>query len=58
MSIILFHSLVTELVHQDKFGDQYMVFLLYNPEENKPVAIVTLKELVEPDPPSKNFAIF
>jgi hypothetical protein len=30
-----------------------MLFLLYNPEDNKPVAIVTFKELVEPDPPSK-----
>ena len=43
---------------QDKFGDQYMIFLLYNPEDNKPVAIITLKELVEPDPPSKSPGIF
>lgn len=35
---------------QDKFGDQYKLFLLLNPDDNKPVAIVTLKELVEPDP--------
>ncbi|MCO5555640.1 hypothetical protein L7F22_009185 [Adiantum nelumboides] len=35
---------------QDKFGDQYRLFILFNPEDKKPVAIVTLKELVEPDP--------
>ncbi|KAI5084621.1 hypothetical protein GOP47_0000791 [Adiantum capillus-veneris] len=35
---------------QGKFGDQYRLFLLSNPEDEKPVAIVTLKELVEPDP--------
>lgn len=35
---------------QDKYGDQYRLFLLFNPEDDKPVAVVTLKELVEPDP--------
>lgn len=35
---------------QNKYGDQYRLFLLLNPDDDKPVAIVTLKELVEPDP--------
>ncbi|KAH7297120.1 hypothetical protein KP509_26G054600 [Ceratopteris richardii] len=35
---------------QEKFGDQYRLFLLFNPEDDKPVAIVTLKELIESDP--------
>eukprot|EP00250_Pteridium_aquilinum_P013231 c21217_g1_i2 orf=418-1608(+) len=35
---------------QDKYGDQYRLFFLFNPDDDKPVAVVTLKELVEPEP--------
>lgn len=35
---------------QDKFGDQYKVFLLLNPEDDKPIAVVTPKQMLEPDP--------
>eukprot|EP00249_Psilotum_nudum_P016650 c25930_g1_i3 orf=723-1904(+) len=37
---------------QDRFGDQYKLFLLFSPEDNKPVAIVVPKESVQPEPSS------
>ncbi|KAL2642682.1 hypothetical protein R1flu_010269 [Riccia fluitans] len=35
---------------QDKFGDQYKLFLLTNPTDNRPVAVVVPKESLEPEP--------
>lgn len=35
---------------QDKFGDLYKLFLLLNPDDDKPVAVVTPSQLVEPEP--------
>lgn len=33
---------------QNKFGDEFKVFLLINPEDEKPVAVVVPKQTVEP----------
>ncbi|KAL3682049.1 hypothetical protein R1sor_000071 [Riccia sorocarpa] len=35
---------------QDKFGDQYKLFLLTNPADDRPVAVVVQKESLEPQP--------
>ncbi|KAH7678496.1 Peptidase M50 domain-containing protein [Dioscorea alata] len=34
---------------QDKFGDQYKLFLLINPEDDKPVAVVVPKQTLLPE---------
>ena len=33
---------------QNKFGDEYKLFLLVNPEDEKPVAVVVPRQTVEP----------
>ncbi|KAK1320374.1 hypothetical protein QJS10_CPA03g01425 [Acorus calamus] len=33
---------------QDRFGDQYKLFLLINPEDDKPVAVVVPKQTLQP----------
>ncbi|PKA50442.1 hypothetical protein AXF42_Ash021061 [Apostasia shenzhenica] len=37
---------------QDRFGDQYMLFLLTDPEDDKPVAVVVPKQTFQADPPA------
>ncbi|XP_028066141.1 probable zinc metalloprotease EGY2, chloroplastic [Camellia sinensis] len=34
---------------EDKFGDQYKLFLLINPEDDKPVAVVVPKKTLQPE---------
>ncbi|KAK9700025.1 hypothetical protein RND81_08G212000 [Saponaria officinalis] len=34
---------------QDKFGDQFKLFLLINPEDDKPVAVVVPKKILQPE---------
>ncbi|KAG8046117.1 hypothetical protein GUJ93_ZPchr0008g12505 [Zizania palustris] len=34
---------------QNKFGDQYKVFLLINPEDEKPIAVVVPKQTLQPE---------
>ncbi|KAF8396914.1 hypothetical protein HHK36_018549 [Tetracentron sinense] len=34
---------------QDKFGDQYKLFLLINPEDDKPVAVVVPRKTLQPE---------
>ncbi|KAL5799597.1 hypothetical protein ACOSQ4_032481 [Xanthoceras sorbifolium] len=34
---------------QNKFGDQYKLFLLVNPEDDKPVAVVVPRKTLQPD---------
>ncbi|KAL8171438.1 hypothetical protein V2J09_023242 [Rumex salicifolius] len=34
---------------KDKFGDQYKVFLLVNPEDDKPVAVVVPRKTLQPE---------
>ncbi|XP_010262813.1 PREDICTED: probable zinc metalloprotease EGY2, chloroplastic isoform X2 [Nelumbo nucifera] len=34
---------------QDKFGDQYKLFLLINPEDDKPVAVVVPRKSLQPE---------
>ncbi|XP_020525229.1 probable zinc metalloprotease EGY2, chloroplastic isoform X2 [Amborella trichopoda] len=34
---------------QDRFGDQYKLFILANPEDDKPVAVVVPKETLQPE---------
>ncbi|XP_072985397.1 probable zinc metalloprotease EGY2, chloroplastic isoform X2 [Typha latifolia] len=34
---------------QDRFGDQYKFFLLINPEDDKPVAVVVPRQTLQPD---------
>ncbi|GAB2299577.1 Probable zinc metalloprotease egy2, chloroplastic [Dionaea muscipula] len=34
---------------QDKFGDQYKLFLLINPEDDKPVAVVVPRKILQPE---------
>lgn len=34
---------------QDKFGDEYKVFLLVNPEDDKPVAVVVPRKTLQPE---------
>ncbi|XP_020086430.1 probable zinc metalloprotease EGY2, chloroplastic isoform X2 [Ananas comosus] len=34
---------------QERFGDQYKLFLLINPEDEKPVAVVVPKQTLQPD---------
>ncbi|XP_078445209.1 ethylene-dependent gravitropism-deficient and yellow-green-like 2 [Wolffia australiana] len=34
---------------QDRFGDQYKVFLLINPEDDKPVAVVVPRQTLQPE---------
>ncbi|KAL9231427.1 hypothetical protein vseg_006659 [Gypsophila vaccaria] len=34
---------------QDKFGDQFKLFLLINPEDEKPVAVVVPKKILQPE---------
>ncbi|CAA6661687.1 unnamed protein product [Spirodela intermedia] len=34
---------------QDRFGDQYKVFLLINPEDDKPVAVVVPRRTLQPE---------
>ncbi|KQK02633.1 hypothetical protein BRADI_2g02770v3 [Brachypodium distachyon] len=41
-----FEKITTRL--QNKFGDEYKVFLLINPEDEKPVAVVVPKQTLEP----------
>jgi hypothetical protein len=33
---------------QNKFGDEFRVFLLINPEDEKPVAVVVPRQTLEP----------
>lgn len=41
---------------QDKFGDLYKFFLLINPEDDKPVAVVVPKKTLQPDTTGKLLA--
>ncbi|CAN6471336.1 unnamed protein product [Victoria cruziana] len=34
---------------QDKFGDQYKLFLLTNPEDDKPIAVVVPRQTLQPE---------
>lgn len=34
---------------QDKFGDQYKLFLLVNPEDDLPVAVVVPRKTLQPE---------
>lgn len=34
---------------EDKFGDQYKLFLLINPEDDKPIAVVVPKKTLQPE---------
>jgi hypothetical protein len=34
---------------QNKFGDQYKLFLLINPEDEKPVAVVIPRQTLQPE---------
>lgn len=34
---------------QDRFGDQYKLFLLINPEDDKPVAVVVPRRTLQPE---------
>lgn len=34
---------------QNKFGDQYKLFLLVNPEDDKPVAVVVPRKTLQPE---------
>ncbi|KAL5991508.1 zinc metalloprotease egy2 chloroplastic [Asimina triloba] len=34
---------------QDRFGDQYKLFLLINPEDDRPVAVVVPKKVLQPE---------
>lgn len=40
-----FYSIFT----QNKFGDQYKLFLLVNPEDDKPVAVVVPTKTLQPE---------
>lgn len=34
---------------QDKFGDEYKLFLLVNPEDDQPVAVVVPQRTLQPE---------
>lgn len=34
---------------QNKFGDEYKLFLLINPEDDKPVAVVVPRKTLQPE---------
>lgn len=40
---------------QNKFGDQYKLFLLSNPEDDKPVAVVVPRRSLEPETTGKSY---
>lgn len=39
---------------QDRFGDEYKLFLLINPEDDKPVAVVVPGRTLQPETTGKN----
>lgn len=46
-------SFVTDTAHnsikQNKLGDEYKIFLLVNPEDDKPVAVVVPRKTLQPE---------
>lgn len=42
---------------QDKFGDLFKLFLLINPEDDKPVAVVVPRRTLQPDSTGSLLAI-
>ena len=45
-NILVFNS-------QDRFGDEYKLFLLINPEDDKPVAVVVPRQTLQPESTGK-----
>ena len=43
---------------QNKFGDEFRVFLLINPEDEKPVAVVVPRQSVEPATGGNVFSLY
>lgn len=43
------HLCSTPGYQQNKFGDEYKLFLLINPEDEKPVAVVIPKQTLQPE---------
>jgi hypothetical protein len=43
------HLCSTPGYQQNKFGDEYKLFLLVNPEDEKPVAVVIPKQTLQPE---------
>lgn len=42
---------------QDRFDDQFKLFLLNNPEDDKPVAVVVPRKTLQPDTAGKTLAL-
>lgn len=42
-------NLIYSIRIQNKFGDQYKLFLLVNPEDDKPVAVVVPRKTLQPE---------
>lgn len=42
---------------QNKFGDEYKLFLLINPEDEKPVAVVIPRQTLQPETTGTKFFI-
>jgi hypothetical protein len=40
---------------QNKFGDEYKLFLLINPEDEKPVAVVIPRQTIQPETTGAKF---
>lgn len=43
---------------QDRFDDQFKIFLLINPEDDKPVAVVVPRKTLQPDTTGKTLPSF
>jgi hypothetical protein len=43
---------------KEKFGEQYKLFLLINPQDDKPVAAVVPSESLEPDIAREHYCVF
>lgn len=43
---------------QNKFGDQYKLFLLINPEDDKPVAVVVPRQTLQPETTGKKIIAY
>jgi len=41
--------MLTPCYQQNKFGDQYKLFLLVNPEDEKPVAVIIPRQTLQPE---------
>ena len=48
-NLLVSHLCSTPGYQQNKFGDEYKLFLLINPEDEKPVAVVIPKQTLQPE---------